>query len=69
MSNTIRLIIALVMTGALAALATPELASKLPAGTTTILAAAIAAVLHRMDAERKLPAVASAAGECTECKK
>jgi hypothetical protein len=51
MSNTVRLIVALVLTGALAALATPELAAKLPPGTSTILAAAIAAVLHKMNAE------------------
>ncbi len=61
MNNTMRLVLALAMTGALAALATPELAAKLPGGLPTILAAAFAAVLHRMDAEKKLP-------EC-ECKK
>ncbi len=51
MNNTVRLIIALAIAGALAALATPELAAKLPPGVTTILAAALAAILHRMNAE------------------
>lgn len=51
MSNTVRLILALVMTGALAALATPELATRLPEGTGAILAAALAAVLHKMNAQ------------------
>ncbi len=52
MSNTTRLILALVLTGALAALATPELTSHMPNGSGAILAAAIAAVLHKMNAEK-----------------
>lgn len=55
MNNTVRLVIALLMTGALAALATPELAAKLPEGMAAILAAAIAATLHRMNAEAPKP--------------
>ncbi len=55
MSSTVRLFIALAITGALAALATPELASKMPAGSAAILAAAFAAVLHRMNAEAPKP--------------
>jgi hypothetical protein len=55
MSNTVRLIVALVFTGALAALATPELASKLPEGLGTVLAASLAAVLHKMNAEAPKP--------------
>jgi hypothetical protein len=51
MSNAVRLVIFLALTGALAALATPELAAKMPAGTAQILAAALAAVLHKMNAE------------------
>lgn len=51
MNATARLVIALLLTGALAALATPELASKLPGGAAPALAAAFAAVLHRMNAE------------------
>lgn len=51
MNNTARLLIALLITGALAALATHELASLMPAGTAQILAAALAAVLHKMNAE------------------
>ncbi len=51
MSSTVRLIVALVITGALAALATPELASRLPPGTPQILVAALAAALHKMNAE------------------
>ena len=51
MSNTARLVIALVITGALAALATPELSAHLPSGSAAILAAALAAVLHKMNAE------------------
>jgi hypothetical protein len=66
MNNTVRLVLALVMTGALAALATPELAAKLPDGLAAILAAALAATLHRMNAE----APKSAHEHCTEdCEK
>jgi hypothetical protein len=50
MNATVRLCIALLLTGALAALATPELASKLPGGVAPALAAAFAAVLHKMNA-------------------
>ncbi len=63
MSNTVRLILALVLTGGLAALATPELAAHLPEGASTIIAAAIAAILHKMNAEAP-PAVAH---ECPPC--
>lgn len=49
MNNTARLILALLLTGALAALATPELTSKLPAGVPQILVAAFAAILHKMN--------------------
>jgi hypothetical protein len=52
MNNTVRLVVALVLTGVLAALATPELSAKLPAGMSTILATAFAAILHRMNAEK-----------------
>jgi hypothetical protein len=38
MNNTVRLFMGLFLAGALAALATPELAAKLPSGVTTILA-------------------------------
>ena len=51
MSNTTRLILALVLTGLLAALTTPELAKYLPVGVPTILTVAFAAVLHKMNAE------------------
>ncbi len=50
MNNTWRLILGIVMAGALAALATPELAAKLPEGLAQILAVAFAAMLHRMNA-------------------
>ncbi len=51
MSNTTRLVLALVITGALAALATPELSALMPVGVSAALAAALAAVLHKMNAE------------------
>lgn len=51
MSNTTRLVIALFITGALAALADPALASKLPPGLASVGAAFLAAVLHKMNAE------------------
>jgi hypothetical protein len=57
MSNKTRAILALIITGAIAALATPQaselLSSKLAPGVTTILAAGLAGVLHKMDAQRK----------------
>lgn len=53
MNNTVRLIIALVLTGAIAALATPQLAAKLPDGYSTGIALALSAALHRLDAEKK----------------
>ncbi len=56
MSSTTRLILALVITGALAALATPELSAHMPTGVSAALAAALAAVLHRMNAEGPAPA-------------
>jgi hydroxymethylpyrimidine/phosphomethylpyrimidine kinase len=52
MNNTARLIVGILFAGALAALATPELAAKMPHGISTALAAAIAAMLHRMDAKQ-----------------
>jgi Tfp pilus assembly protein FimT len=55
MSNTVRLVLALAITGALAALATPELSGHMPVGSTTILATALAAVLHKMNAEAPKP--------------
>jgi hypothetical protein len=58
MSNTTRLIVALLIAGALAALATPELSSKLPPGVSTIIATALAAVLNRMNAEAPAPSPA-----------
>jgi hypothetical protein len=58
MSNTVRFVIALIITGALAALATPELAKKMPDGTTTIIAMALSAVLHKMN--DKAPAAGDA---------
>lgn len=51
MSNTVRLIIAMVAACALAMLATPEIAAHLPAGLAQALALGIAAALHRMNAE------------------
>lgn len=56
MSATTRVIIAAVGAGLLAALATPELAAKLPPGVAQILAVSIAAALHRIDATPKPPA-------------
>jgi hypothetical protein len=55
MSSKLRLIFAIVGAAILAALATPELTSafagKLPPGTFQIAAVAVAAALHRMNAE------------------
>lgn len=51
MNNTARLLIALALTGAMAALATPELAAKMPSGLAQILVVAFGAVLHKMNAE------------------
>jgi hypothetical protein len=50
MSNNVRLLIALVGAAALAALAVPELSAHLPSGVGAALAAAIAAVLHKVNA-------------------
>lgn len=47
MSNTTRIIITLVCTAALAALATPALASAMPPYLPSALAAALAAVLQQ----------------------
>lgn len=52
MSNTTRLIVAMVGAAALAALTVPELSAKLPAGVAQALALGIAAALHRMNAEK-----------------
>lgn len=49
MSTNLRLVVAVLGAMALAALATPDLSSKLPPGTTQILAAVIAAVLHKLN--------------------
>jgi hypothetical protein len=51
MNNTARFIVALVLTGAMAALATPELSAKLPAGIAQILVVGFGAVLHKMNAK------------------
>ena len=51
MNNTARFVIALLLTGAMAALATPELSSKLPQGIAQVLVVACGAVLHKMNAE------------------
>lgn len=51
MNNTVRLVIGLIIAGALAALADPALATKLPAGVASVLAAVLAAVLHKMNSE------------------
>jgi Tfp pilus assembly protein FimT len=64
MNNTARLLIAMAITGALAALATPELAAHMPSGTAQILAAALAAVLHRMNAEAPKPVHEHCSDEC-----
>lgn len=50
MSNNTRLLIAVLGAAALAALAVPELSSHLPSGVGAALAAAIAAVLHKVNA-------------------
>jgi hypothetical protein len=54
MSNTVRLVIAICGAMVLAALATPELSSKLPPGAAQLAAAVIAAVLHKMN-DKALP--------------
>ncbi|MCL2724863.1 MAG: hypothetical protein FWD69_10550 [Polyangiaceae bacterium] len=51
MTNNVRFIIAVIATGLLAMLATPEIAGKLPSGIAQAIAVGIAAALHRMDAE------------------
>jgi len=51
MSNTLRLVLAVVGAAVLAALATPELSSKLPQGVAQVLSVVIAAVLHKVNAE------------------
>jgi len=58
MSNTTRLVIALVGAAALAALAVPEFSALLPPGVGAALAAAVAAVLHKVNAKapEQLPA-------------
>jgi hypothetical protein len=53
MSNNARLLIAVLGAAALAALATPELAAKLPPGVGQALAAAIAAALHKINAKEE----------------
>lgn len=50
MSNTLRLVFAIIGAALLAALATPELAGKLPPGTSQVLAAVIATALHKINA-------------------
>lgn len=49
MSTNVRFIVAIFCAAVLGALSTPELSSKLPPGTATIIAMAIASALHRMD--------------------
>lgn len=51
MNNTARLLMALALTGAMAALATPELTAKMPPGLAQILVVAFGAVLHKMNAQ------------------
>ena len=51
MSNNVRLIIGIVCAAALAALATPQLAGVLPVGAAQVIAIAIAAALHKMNAD------------------
>lgn len=51
MNNTVRFVFGILMAGALAALATPQLSGKLPEGVSTILAVAIAEMLRRMNSE------------------
>lgn len=58
MSNTTRLIVAMVGAFALAALTVPEVSSRLPAGVAQALALGIAAALHRMNAEKQADAKA-----------
>lgn len=50
MNNTWRLVLGILMTGVLAALATPHLADKLPEGLAQAIAVSVAAMLHRMNA-------------------
>ncbi len=49
MSNSVRFLIAVIGAAALAALATPELSSKLPPGLAQIIAAVIAGALHKVN--------------------
>jgi hypothetical protein len=51
MSNNVRLLIGLLGTAVLAALAVPELSEHLPPGVGPGLAAAIAAVLHKINSK------------------
>ncbi len=51
MSNTVRMIIGIVSAAALAALATPQLVAYLPVGVAQVIAIAIAAALHKMNAD------------------
>lgn len=55
MSNNVRLLLAVLGAALLAALATPELSGKLPVGAAQVLAAFIAAALHKLN--DKAPAV------------
>ncbi len=68
MNNATRLILALVITGALAALATPELSVHMPTGVSAALAAALAAVLHKMNAEAPAPKHEHCDEACEESK-
>lgn len=55
LSSNTRLIIALACAALLAALATPELSARLPSYVGPALAAAVAAVLHKLNAEPPPP--------------
>lgn len=50
MNNTVRLVIGLVGVAATAALAVPEFSALLPDGVGAAIAAAVAAVLHKVNA-------------------
>lgn len=52
MSNRTRLIIGMISAAALAILAAPAVADKLPPGVGPAMALGIAAALHRMNAEK-----------------
>lgn len=53
MNKTVRLVIALVSVAAIAVVTHPAMAPYLPAMVPQMIAVALGAVLHRMDAEPK----------------